>query len=580
MADIRFKDLDEASTPGADYFIPSDSATDGVKKIKPANFGISTATQTALDLKANTADLGTAATTDATAYATAAQGATADSALQPGDIGVTVQAYDAELAALAGLTSAADKLPYFTGSGTASLADFTTFGRSLVDDADASTARATLGVVIGTDVQAYDAELAAVAGLTSAADKLPYFTGLGTAALADFTSFGRSLVDDADASAARTTLGVVIGTNVQAYNARLADVASITYAQGDLLYYNGTNLVNLGAGTSGQFLKTQGAGADPAWDTIPGGGDMLAANNLSDVASVQTSRSNLGLGSSASGFVGVLQATPVVPFHVGANSTNGSVDCQVLISRSVADPTTGNGHGFSDSSNVTRSGTVAYASYDTEVTISGTNSYDHFAGFQNAFTMGTTGTMTNYYGFVSAPTINSGTIQFATGLSVFEFQGAGGTVENNFGVYVKPLSKGTLANWAIYTEGTTPSYFGGDITWVGAAPTAYTPTQSGTATGTASGWVKYFGKMAYLSLKFVATGSGTIKLSLPSGKTAATLAGFQTLQGFEAAATGDALYSHITGGTSVIQFEKVGAYGTGPAVSGGTYILNGVIYLA
>lgn len=51
-------------------------------------------------------------------------------------------------------------------------------------------------------------------------------------------------------------------------------------AQGDVVYYNGTAWVKLPAGTSGQFLKTNGAGANPAWSAAGGGGGSVATDAI------------------------------------------------------------------------------------------------------------------------------------------------------------------------------------------------------------------------------------------------------------------------------------------------------------
>jgi hypothetical protein len=84
-----------------------------------------------------------------------------------------------------------------------------------------ATARASLGLTIGTNVQAYDALLASIAGLTFGSNNYIYGTGSDTAAVGTVTSFARTVLDDADAATARTTLGVPQSTT-ELLNAKLA----------------------------------------------------------------------------------------------------------------------------------------------------------------------------------------------------------------------------------------------------------------------------------------------------------------------------------------------------------------------
>lgn len=125
-----------------------------------------------------------------------------------------------------------------TGGGAAAFVDLT-------DKVSASIA--TINTSVSTALagkQATDADLTAIAALTSAADKLPYSTGTATWSLADFTAAGRALIDDATAAAQLTTLGV------SGFIQTLIDDVSATAARATLGLVIDTDVVGLRAPVS------------------------------------------------------------------------------------------------------------------------------------------------------------------------------------------------------------------------------------------------------------------------------------------------------------------------------------------
>ncbi len=222
---------------------------------------------------------------------------------------------------------------------------------NLSDVANTTTARSNLGLVIGTNVQAYDAELAAIAGLTSAANKGIVFTGSGTASTYDLTAAALTVLDDTTVGAMLATMGGAPlasptftgtpaaptasgGTNTTQIATTAFVTSAVSTGTAGLLEFKGSTdasanpnypsasqgdayVVSVAGKVGGASGKVVAAGdvylatADNAGGTEASVGTswivlehnlldaLIATNNLSDLTNTTTARSNLGLGTVA-----------------------------------------------------------------------------------------------------------------------------------------------------------------------------------------------------------------------------------------------------------------------------------------
>jgi hypothetical protein len=209
-------------------------------------------------------------------------------------IGTDVQAYDAQLADIAGMTPTDSN--FIVGDGSNFVLE------------SGATARTSLGLAIGTDVQAYDAQLADIAGLTPTDGNI--IIGNGT-----------NFITESGATA-RTSLGLSIGSDVQAYDAQLADIAGLTPTDSNFIVGDGTNFItesgltartslgcgsaatfDAGANTANQLVQLDASGRLPAVDgsqltNLPSGGGSRPTVTSITAASYTIGTTDSAIGAS------------------------------------------------------------------------------------------------------------------------------------------------------------------------------------------------------------------------------------------------------------------------------------------
>ena len=229
----------------------------------------------------------------------------------------------------------------------------------------AANARQNLGVEIGVDIQAYDAGLQSISGLTTAADQGIYLTASDTYAVYSFTAAGRALLDDADAAAQRTTLGLgTLATQDGTFSGTHSGTSSGTNTGDQTITLTG---VVTGTGT-GSFATSFGTGVV---DSAAIASDAVTYDKLQDTSATDVI---LGRSTSGGGTIEEIACTAAGRALLDDASASAQRTTLGLGDLAVATGTWTNGSSFSGTSSGTNTGDQTIT-LTGAVTGSGTGSF-------------------------------------------------------------------------------------------------------------------------------------------------------------------------------------------------------------